>query len=118
MKYIALFILLQLINIPLMVAGWFICLLPYGIVPWLWRNDVDAGLIVEMTYWKRYVYEAWRNPVNNFRFVPGVSQVGRPLWRKTWGKPNSFGYPDHYVMAGWNSSGFPVLSGGTNPNPF
>lgn len=128
MKYIALFILLQLINIPLIVLGWFtvaLCvtatrsgwLRDWPHWAWLWFNDQD-GYGPSPGWWGAYSWLAWRNPVNNFRFVPGVSAVGRPLWRKTWGKPNAFGKPDHYVMAGWNSSGFPVLSGGTNPNPF
>jgi hypothetical protein len=53
-------------------------------------------------------------PVVGVRFVPGISKVGRPLWRKTWGaRPGGF-----YVAAGWNNSGYPVLSGGRNVNPW
>lgn len=118
MKYIPLFILLQIVNIPLMVLGWFICLLPYDLVPWLWGNDVDFQLLKTMTYWQRYVYIAWRNPVNNLRFVRGVSRVGRPLWRYEWGVDNVFMFPGYYAQAGWNNSGFPVLSAGVNVNPF
>jgi len=89
---------------------------------WIWDNQEDGVLPT----WFRQKYPTWsphrtafvwsalRNPCNNLRFVRGVSKVGRPLWRKTWGaKPGGF-----YFAAGWNGSGYPVLSGGRNVNPF
>ncbi len=111
MKYISLFLLIQLANLPLMVLGWVLWLGPFiGIgVPWLWRNDDDQAIILSMTPWARYTYNAWRNPVANLRHVKGVSDVGRPLWWKTWtirGKP-------YYVKAGWMSDGYPALSAGS-----
>jgi hypothetical protein len=107
-KYIPLFVLIQLVNLPLMAAGWFVCLLPVGLVPPPWRNP---DVMLSWTYWQRYTYEAWRNPVSGLRNVPGVSGKGRPLWRKTWGaRPGGW-----YVQAGWESS-YPVLSGGRNVN--
>ena len=103
MKYIALFVLIQLVNLPLMVAGWLLCLLRP--VPWLWNNTDDAELLSEMTYWQAYVYLAWRNPVANLRHVKGVSGKGRPLWYWSNGK--------HYAKAGWMSDGYPCLSAGS-----
>lgn len=103
MKYLPLFILIQLINLPLMIAGWVLCLLPSGSVPWLWQNpDSD---VAAMTYWQRYVYEAWRNPVSNLRSVPGVFGKGRPLWY--WSNQK------YYAKAGWESDGYLCLSAGS-----
>lgn len=125
MKYIALFILIQLLNLPLMVLGWFICALPYPMVPWLWRNDDDNQLLLLMGKWEEYVYIAWRNPVANLRHVKGVSGKGRPLWYKTWTIPKyeyhgpffGGGWPSEprqfYVKAGWMSDGLPCLSAGS-----
>lgn len=123
---------------PLVVAGIFICLpLAYfrvtkadsnGVLhwrprwAWLWDNLEDgvhpgwyAAQFPNWGDWKiTFVWTAKRNPVNNLRFVPGISKVGRPLWRKTWGeKPGGW-----YLMAGWNSSGYPVMSGGRNVNSY
>jgi hypothetical protein len=83
---------------------------------WPWDNEVDGICApgTTPTAWRAFYWSALRNPCNNFRFVPGVSKVGRPLWRKTWGaKPGGW-----YAQAGWNNSGFPVLSAGRNVNPW
>jgi hypothetical protein len=107
--YVALFALIQLLNLPLMVVGWFLCALPYDWIPWLWRNDDDTLMIFLMTRWREYVYLAWRNPVANLRHVPGVSGKGRPLYYRTWlVKGRQF-----YFKAGWMSDGYPALSGGS-----
>jgi hypothetical protein len=112
MKYIALFVLIQLINIPLTVLGWFVGLqLVYGryySFLWLWENDDDVELTSAMSPWRRYVYLSWRNPVANLRHVPGVSGKGRPLYYRSWlikGK-------QFYVKCGWMSDGYPALSAG------
>lgn len=106
MKYIVLFVILQLIFLALFIPGLVLCALPYNMIPWMWRNDLDPI--------PNYVWLALRNPVSNMRLVPGVSKIGRPYWRKTWGaKPGGF-----YAHAGWNASGYPVLSAGRNPNAF
>lgn len=104
MKYIALFILIQLVNIPLMAAGWFICLSPaLAKTLWLWWNDDDPPALLD---WRHaYVWLAWRNPVANLRYVKGVSGKGRPLWYWSNGK--------HYAKAGWMSDGYPCLSAGS-----
>jgi hypothetical protein len=104
-NYIALFILIQAVNLPLMVMGWFICALPYRFVPWIWRNDDDSALIAGMSNIARYLYIAWRNPVGNLRHVPGVSGKGRPLWY--WSNVK------FYAKAGWLSDGYPCLSFGS-----
>lgn len=102
-----LFALIQIVNIPLMILGWFICLSPtLAKILWLWWNNEDGA--VGNTWWSRYVWLAWRNPVANLRHVPGVSKVGRPLLYKTWTWRNK----QFYYKLGWMSDGFPVLSAG------
>lgn len=99
-----LFALIQIVNLPLMVLGWFICLSPpLARVSWLWWNSDDGA--VGDTWLKRYIWLAWRNPVANLRHVPGVSKVGRPLFYKTW--------RGHYVKLGWMSNGYPAFSAGS-----
>lgn len=120
-----LFLAIQLVNVPLIVVGWFLCLSPrLARVSWLWWNDED-GSGPGNTWWQKYKWLAWRNPVNNYRYVKRwlwtsipVSKIGRDLWRPTWGAPNFYGKKGWYFQAGWNSSGFPVLSGGRNVNPY
>ncbi len=106
--YALLFILIQLVNLPLMVIGWF---LPPPVGEWLylWGNDDDAQLLDGMSYWRQYVYLNWRNPVANLRHVPGVSGVGRPIWWRTWNVRGK----DYYAKAGWMSDGYPCLSAGS-----
>lgn len=139
---VALFVLIQFASLVLTVAGIPVCgflalcklsslgpLLPSGeqlwhwpAWAWIWDNQEDG--VDPMWYrdahanWpaslREFTWAALRNPVNNLRYVRGVSLKGRPLWRKTWGdRPGGW-----YAQAGWNSSGFPVLSAGRNPNPF
>jgi len=102
------------VNIPLMVLGWFICLSPaLAKASWLWWNDED-GAGPSVKWWDQYIWLGWRNSVANYKHVPGVSKVGRPAYRKTWGpKPGGF-----YFQAGWEPNGYPVLSGGRNVNPW
>ena len=102
------FLLLQAINLPLMVAGWFICLYPpLAKLLWLWWNQLDPP---KGAWLEQYVWLAWRNPVNNLRLVPGVSKPGRPLWYKTWfwkGK-------QYYYKFGWMPhEGYPACSAGS-----
>lgn len=118
MKYIPLFLLIQLINIPLMVLGWFIVALcvtatrrgwlrdwPHW--AWLWFNDED-GYGTIPGWWGAFDWLALRNPVANLRHVRGVSKVGRPLYYRTWlVKGRQF-----YVKAGWMSDGYPACSAG------
>lgn len=140
--YVALFAAIQTAAFVLALMGVPICALCAYVLPgrvvkspvtrlpmltfpgwaWLWANDEDG---VYPTWYARvnptwsmsrvsFVWTALRNPVNNLRFVRGVSVKGRPLWRKTWGaKPGGF-----YVSAGWNGSGWPVLSLGRNFNAY
>lgn len=77
---------------------------------WIWDNEID-GITPKgqlPTRWNTFYWTALRNPVNNLRFIPSVSKVGRPLFYRTWkwmGK-------DYYFKAGWMSDGFPCLSAG------
>lgn len=87
-----------------------------GRLTWLWGN-LENGIVgpgMTLNRWSVFYWSALRNSVNNLRYMPGISKVGRPYWRKTWGpKPGGW-----YAHAGWNNSGFPVLSGGRNINPW
>jgi hypothetical protein len=103
-----LFFLIQLVNIPLMVLGWLICLLPsLAKASWLWWNSDDGA--VGNTWWEQYVWLAWRNPVANLRHVPGVSAKGRPLFIRNWMVQGK----EFYFKAGWMSDGYPALSAGS-----
>lgn len=147
LKYVLAFIAIQVIALALAIVGLPICayLAAYGAWrterptsaglrhfpswAWLWDNAEDgvcpAWYLRGHLPWSlartAFSWTALRNPVNNFRYVKRllwlpypVSLKGRPLWRWTWGtKPGGF-----YAQAGWNSSGFPVLSAGRNVNPF
>lgn len=105
MRYVLLFLLIQLINIPLTILGWLTCLSPtMAYCLWLWWNDED-GSGPGTTWWSKYVWLAWRNPVANLKHVPGVSGVGRPLWY--WSNQK------FYAKAGWLSNGYPCLSFGS-----
>ena len=133
MKWIALFVAIQFASLVLTLVG-----LPLvgalsllnawdrdALAPqwhwalswaWVWDNQEDGICApgTTPTTWGAFYWSALRNPCNNLRFVRGVSLKGRPLWRKTWGpKPGGW-----YAQAGWNSSGFPVLSAGRNVNPW
>lgn len=101
------FAFIQLINIPLMVVGWFICLSPkLAKLTWLWWNDEDgAGPVPH--WFSEYMWLAWRNPVANLKHVPGISKVGRPLFYRHWGDPG------WYIKMGWMSNGYPAFSAGS-----
>lgn len=76
-----------------------------------WYRVANPGRSNELNEW---IWTALRNPCNNLRYVRGVSRVGWPLWRRTWGaQPGGW-----YFQAGWNASGYPVLSGGRNVHPW
>ncbi len=98
-----LFVLIQLVNIPLMVLGWLMPA-PVARMLWLWGNTDDDVLLDTMSLGAQYVYLAWRNPVGNLRHVPGVSSKGRPLFYRTW--------RSWYFKCGWMSDGYPCLSAG------
>lgn len=131
LRYSVFFALIQLFSWILRIFGWFI--IPglalarawhkgadgkwhWPAFFWLLDNEEDGivGPGEALTRWNAIVWTAFRNSTNNVRYLPGISQKGRPFYRKTWGpKPGGL-----YVQAGWNSSGFPVISGGRNVNPF
>ncbi len=107
MKYVPLFILIQLINLPLMLAGLVICLWPtFALYSHLWWNSDDPPT---GSWWHQYYWLAIRNPVANLRHVPGVSGKGRPLYYRNWiVKGRQF-----YFKCGWMSDGYPCLSAGS-----
>jgi len=125
-KYIALFIVIQLVSLLLTVIGYpLIAVLAAfrlwlddydgtinrvlyhwrgGKLTWLWSND-ENGIFGNgpVTRWQAFYWSALRNPCNNLRFVPGISGAGRPLWHWSNGR--------FYAQAGWlGSHGQPVLS--------
>lgn len=110
MKYLPLFVLIQLVNLPLMVIGFFI--VPFDVlfnepVPWIWENMDDAPQLA-WSKWRTIVWLAFRNPVANLRHIKGVSKAGRPLFYRTWTLWGKL----FYVKAGWMSNGFPACSSG------
>jgi hypothetical protein len=80
---------------------------------WVWDNEIDGVMGPAIpSPWNAFYWSALRNPCNNLRFFPGVSNKNRPLWRVTCGsKPGGW-----YFQAGWNGDGYPVLSSGRNVN--
>lgn len=112
MKYIPLFILIQLVSLVLSVVGIplvAVCLLlpKWPRFAWVWFNDED-GYGPKAGYWNKFVWLALRNSVNNLRYVPGVSKVGRPLYYRIWlVEGRTF-----YFKAGWLGDGYPALSAG------
>jgi hypothetical protein len=121
-RYIALFIFIQAIAFVLLLAGLpIVAILALfklwtndnppqwqgGFITWLFSNEIDGvfGPNNPRTRWQAFYWSALRNPVNNFRFVPGVSGVDRPFVKYIFG--------NYYFQAGWNDSGYPVLSAGS-----
>lgn len=127
--FVLLYVVIQLVSLALLLIGIPICAwlaysgryrlgkddkfhFPWW--AWIWDNAEDG--VLPAAY--RAAHPEWtidevvfhwtglRNNCNNLRFVPGVSQVGRPLWQVTWRK--------WYAQAGWNDRGWPVLSAGAN----
>ena len=119
-KYIPLFIAIQLASLPLFVLG-----LPVvGLLAltgsyamekdglyhfpkefWLYDNEEDgvcpSWYSNPPTKWRVFVWSFWRNSVNGLRNVPGVSGKGRPEWIVP--------YLGGYLMAGWHSDGWPIF---------
>lgn len=137
MKYIALFVLIQLASLVLAIIGlpiiaYFAFIHPTLVLRrspltgktivqfpprwvWLWNNDEDgaAGGYEWNKQWsigrRLFTWSALRNPVNNLRFVRGVSAVGRPLFYRT----RTIAGRLFYVKAGWMTDGYPALSAGS-----
>lgn len=127
--YIILFTVIQAVAALLAIVGAPICfVLVYGGFvyinyeqqkrhfprwAWLWDNEEDGvapeWYNPEFSRWKIFVWTALRNSCANFRYVRGVSNPSRPLWRVTW---RMFGKP-YYAQAGWQQpTGRPVMSAG------
>jgi hypothetical protein len=112
-KYVALFVLIQAINVPLILLGLPVCALcchlhTWPRWAWLWGNDQDGPLAGGTTAWDVFQWTALRNPVHNLALVPGVFGKGRPLWYRTW---TMFGR-QFYAKAGWMSNGYIACSAG------
>lgn len=110
MKYLPLFVLIQLVNLPLMIIG--IPVAAFDLifnepVPWIWEN-MDDTPPASWSKWRTFVWLALRNPVANLRHVAGVSKPGRPIFYRTW---TTFGKL-FYVKAGWMGNGYPAFSAG------
>lgn len=135
MKYLPLFILIQVVSLVLLVFGVlvvaFLVIVGLGHVTsvdpprmhfpawaWIWDNEEDGitGPARPISRWSIFYWSALRNSCNNLRFVQRllwlpikVSAVGRPLFLKQWmirGK-------EFYFKAGWLTDGYPVLSWGS-----
>lgn len=101
------FWVIQFLSINMEIVGWVVCLSPaLAKVSWIYWNDDDGA--VGDTWWKRYLWLAWRNPVDNFKHVRWTQAPG-PLVYKTWmwrGK-------QYYYKAGWMSDTYCALSFGS-----
>ena len=126
-KYIAAFVLIQLLSSVLMTVGLFLIAILAGLklwhsdpsgafpvfrgYPWTlpWSNDFD-GIVrpgFKMTRWNVYKWTALRNPCNNLRLW--FSVPFGPLWLKNWTLMGQV----YYAKAGWQgSTGQPVFSAG------
>ncbi len=121
------YIAIQLVSLPLMIVGVPLCaigvvFMRYSLYQdryyfpgwlWLWDNDEDGVLprwyqCVHASRGRRFnafIWTAFRNPVNNLRFVPGVSVPGGPY--------RVYTYKGFYVHFGYcPTEGWPVLSCG------
>lgn len=98
----------QLVSLPLMVIGWVLCLDP-GTLPWLWCDSTNPKGVEAMTWWQRYRYLGWRNPVCNLKLVKGVATPGGPLLYRTWyWRGKQFYYKIGYMP----HEGYPACSAG------
>jgi hypothetical protein len=146
MKYIPLFILIQLISIlVLFLPGVIFCgacilLKLYKLEPnptplhpyndpnlyhwtprwmWIWDNKEDGLSPVwylkanptRSLGWNFFIWTAFRNYANNWRFVPGVSKVGRPIFLRIFKWKGNI----HHFEAGWLNDGYPTLNIGPGP---
>lgn len=107
MKHVPLFLLIQLINALLFLPGVFICLSPaLAKATWIYWND-DDGSGPGTSWWSRYTWLAWRNPVDNLKHWKWTQRPG-PLYYRTWivkGK-------QLYFKCGWMSDSYACLSFG------
>lgn len=131
MKYLLLFVAIQLTSVVLTIVGIPVCaVLAYGNFakadatgkyhwPWaFWVFDNEEDGTCPTWYRKvhpersdatnEFIWTAFRNSVNNLRYVKYVSAPGRPLWIRNW----QFKGKAYYAKAGWLSNGYPVLSAG------
>lgn len=131
-RYALLFATIQLASWTLRIPGYFIIgLLAYTgswhlgpdklyhwpALWWIYDNEEDGVLPT----WYHKANPTWsdsriafnwcarRNSTNNLRYVPGVSKVGRPFYRRTF----TLLRRPMYFQAGWNPSGYPVISAGS-----
>lgn len=118
-----LFAFIQVVSFGLMAIGWVVIAFLAGLRlkslvgaiwhfpswAWIWDNEIDGVCgPLSPTPWNIYYWSALRNPVNNLRFVYGVSKVGRPLVYRTW----KWLSRDFYYKFGWLPNGYPCLSAG------
>jgi hypothetical protein len=61
--------------------------------------------------WNFFIWTAFRNYANNWRFVPGVSKVGRPIFSRAFTLRGKLRHFD----AGWLPDGYPTLNIGLGP---
>jgi hypothetical protein len=72
---------------------------------WIFSNDEDgvtgpADYNPTLSRWKAYVWSAWRNPVDNFKYLRFTQRQGGPLYE--------FSILGWQRRIGWNEHGFIV----------
>lgn len=105
---------IQFLNAQLLLLGWFICLSPrLAKFTWLWWNDED-GAGPRPGWWNQYCWLAWRNPVDNFKYVKWT-QAPKNLKPEDWLKYKEFQWRGklHYYKVGWMSNSFCCMSAGS-----
>lgn len=102
------FWVIQFLNAQLLFLGWFICLCqPLAKFLWLWWNDEDGAK--GKTWWQRYTWLAWRNPVDNFKYVKWTQRPNGPLIYRTW----EWRGRQFYYKVGWMSNTHCAMSAGS-----
>lgn len=106
------FWLIQFVNAQLLPVGAVVCLWPtLAHLSWVFWNDDDGA--VGSTWWQRYVWLAWRNPVDNWKHVKWT-QAPYNLSYKTWfWKLPVLGLKQFYYKVGWMSNTYAAMSLGT-----
>lgn len=98
---------IQFVNAQLLPIGAIVCLSPtLAKASWIFWNDDDGA--VGATWWQKYKWLAWRNPVDNFKHVKWT-QRPEDLNYKTWiwrGK-------QYYYKVGWMSDTYAAMSIGS-----
>lgn len=98
---------IQFVNAQLLPIGLIVCLSPkLAKASWIFWNDDDGA--VGDTWWQKYWWLAWRNPVDNFKHVKWT-QAPYNIKYKTW----VWRSKQYYYKVGWMSNTYAAMSIGS-----